>query len=257
MINIDMTEKVVIVTGGAQGIGAAMVRDFAEAGAKVVIADILSDKAIALAKELTDNDKEVLFKRTDVSNTADIIQMVNYTIENFGGIDILCNNAAVNIPGDVLELSEETWDKTMNINVKSQFLISKHVIPHMQAKGGGNIINTASANSFVAEPQLAAYVTSKGAIKMLTQSMAIDHAKDGIRVNCICPGFVDTTFNDAHADLFGGREEVLKDIDKIHPIGRTIQPSEIAKIALFLASDLASCITGASIQADGGLTAGA
>jgi dihydroanticapsin dehydrogenase len=147
----------------------------------------------------------------------------------------------------VTELTEDIWDRTMDVNVKSQFLLSKHVIPIMQQSGGGSIINTASANSFVAEPRLTAYVSSKGAILMLTRAMALDYAKDNIRVNCICPGWVDTTFNDAHANLFGGREAVLKDIASVQPIGRPIEPIEIAKVATFLESDDSSALTGSPI----------
>lgn len=255
MISIDLTEKVVIVTGGAQGIGKAIVEKFAEAGAKIMIADILDSRGEVLAEDLRNRGKRVYFKKTDVTSSEDIESLIRTTKTNLGFIDILVNNAAVNIPGDILEISEENWSKTMDINVKSQYLVSKNTVPSMSKKGV--IINMASANSFLAEPRLSAYVTSKGAIKMLTQSMAIDLAPRNIRVNCICPGFVDTTFNDAHAKLFGGREEVLKNIDKIHLIGRPIEPEEIAKVALFLASDLSSCITGASILADGGITAGA
>lgn len=257
MININLKNKVVIVTGGAQGIGQAMVRDFAESEAQVIIADILEDKGNALAEELQTKGYTVFFKKTDVSSTEDIKALVDFSVGTYGRINILVNNAAVNIPGSILELSEEEWDKTMNINVKSQFLVSKHVVPHMPTTGGSAIINMASANSDVAEPRLSAYVTSKGAIKMFTKSLAIDVAHLNIRANCICPGFVDTTFNDAHADLFGGRDSVLKDIDKIHLTGRTIQPHEVSKMAIFLASDLASSITGTAVMVDGGITAGA
>lgn len=257
MINIDFTEKVVVVTGGAQGIGKAIVEDFAKAGAKIVIADILEARGEVLAEDLQRKrgSETIYFKKTDITNSEDIKNALVFAYTNLGSIDVLINNAAVNIPGDIIELPEESWDKTMDVNVKSQYLVSKYAIPYMSEKAV--IINMASANSFLAEPRLSAYVTSKGAIKMLTQSMAIDLAPRNIRVNCICPGFVDTTFNDAHAKLFGGREEILKDIDKIHLIGRPIEPEEIAKVALFLASDLSSCITGASILADGGITAGA
>ena len=258
MININLKNKIVIVTGGAQGIGEAMVRDFAESESRVIIADIWEEKGKALAEELQNKGYTVFFKKTDVSNAEDIQALVDFAVGTYGRINILVNNAAVNIPGSILELSEEDWDKTMNINVKSQFLVSKHVVPHMPTTGGSAIVNMASANSDVAEPRLAAYVTSKGAIKMFTKSLAIDVARLNIRVNCICPGFVDTTFNDAHADLCaGGRDNVLKDIDKIHLTGRTIQPNEVSKMAIFLASDLASSITGSAVMVDGGITAGA
>lgn len=252
----NLEEKVVLVTGGSNGIGKAMVRDFLEEGSKVIFLDVDEAKALETIEEFKKDGLEAEFIKTDVSNSTNVKESVDVIVAKYGKIDVLCNNAAVNIPGEAVELAEELWDKTMTVNVKSQFLLLKYVVPVMKENGGGSIINTASANSYVAEPRLIAYVTSKGAIKMLTQSAALDYAQYNIRVNAICPGWVDTTFNDAHADLFGGREEVLKDIDKVQVIGRAIQPSEISKLALFLASDLSSCMTGSIVLADGGITAG-
>lgn len=253
---MKLKDKVAIVTGSARGIGEAIVRDFVNEGASVIVSDILEKEGQELANELQKAGHNVYYFKTDVSSEQNVQDLVGFAIEKFGKINILCNNAAINIPGSVTELSEDVWDRTMDVNVKSQFLVSKHVIPQMQKSGGGSIINTASANSFVAEPRLSAYVTSKGAILMLTRAMALDYAKDNIRVNCICPGWVDTTFNDAHADLFGGRDAVLKDIASVQPIGRPIKPIEIAKVATFLASDDSSALTGSPILADGGITAG-
>ncbi|PLS19342.1 short-chain dehydrogenase [Bacillus sp. M6-12] len=252
---MKLKDKVAIVTGSARGIGEAIVRDFVNQGAKVVISDILEAEGKALEKELQGLGHSVYFFKTDVSSEQNVQELVAFTVEKFGTINVLCNNAAINIPGSVVELTEDIWDRTMDVNVKSQFLVSKHVIPVMKKAGGGSIINTASANSFVAEPRLSAYVTSKGAILMLTRAMALDFALDNIRVNCICPGWVDTTLNDAHADLYGGREAVLKDLASVQPIGRPIAPMEIAKVATFLASDDSSCMTGSPVIADGGFTA--
>ena len=248
--------KVAIVTGGARGIGEAIVRDYVNEGAFVVISDILDAEGVALEQELTQAGHKVSFFKADVSKEADIIALVDHTIAVFGRIDILCNNAAVNIPGSVTELTEAQWDLTMDVNVKSQYLTSKHVVPHMQKVGKGAIVNMASANSFVAEARLSAYVASKGAILMLTKATAMDYAKDNIRVNCICPGWVNTTMNDAHAELCGGgRDKVLEELPNIQPLG-VIEPYQIAKVATFLASDDSSALTGAPILADGGITAG-
>lgn len=251
-----LENKVAIVTGGSRGIGEAIVRDFVSENAKVVIADVLENEGKALEKELQAQGHSVFFFKTDVSSEKNIQGLVAFTTEKFGKVDVLCNNAAINVPGSVVELTEDIWEKTMNVNVKSQFLLSKYVVPIMQKNNGGSIINMASANSFMAESRLSAYVSSKGAILMLTKSMAMDFAKDNIRVNCICPGWVDTTMNDAHAELYGGREEVLKELESVQPIGRPIKPVEIAKIATFLASDDSSCMTGSPVIADGGITAG-
>ena len=255
-VSLNLKDKVVVVTGGSNGIGKSMVTDFANEGSKVVFLDIDVEKGEKTVLELEEKGLKVIFIPTDVSDNLSVKSAVDKIVELYGKIDVLCNNAAVNIPGDAIELDEYLWDKTMSVNVKSQFLFLKHVVPIMKTAGKGSIINTASANSYVAEPRLISYVTSKGAIKMLTQSAALDYAPFNIRVNGICPGWVDTTFNDAHAELFGGREEVLKEVSSIQPIGRAIEPSEISKVALFLASDLSSCITGSMVLADGGLTAG-
>lgn len=251
---MKLKDKTAIVTGAASGIGWAIARRFAEEGAKVVLADI-SPEGKEAADQLVEEGFRASFYLTDVASHASVTALTEYTKATFGPADILVNNAAINIPGSILELSEEIWDRTYAVNVKSMFLLSRAVIPAMREKGGGAIVNLGSANSYVAEPRLAGYVSSKGAILMLSKAMALDFAEEGIRVNCICPGWVDTTFNDKHADLFGGRDEVLKSIRDIHPIGRTIQPSEIANVALFLASDEASAITGAGIAVDGGYTA--
>ncbi len=246
--------KIAIVTGAAGGIGYQIAKRFTEEGAAVVLADIDSHGEAA-AEQLALAGGRALFCQTDVSDSASVQRLAQFAAAQFGAPDILVNNAAINIPGSILELTEDIWDRTYAVNVKSMFLLSRAVIPGMREKGGGAIINMGSANSYVAEPRLAAYVSSKGAILMLTKAMALDCAVDRIRVNCICPGWVDTAFNDRHAELFGGREEVLKSIDDIHPIGRTIMPVEIAHAALFLASDESSAITGAGIPVDGGYTA--
>jgi len=249
-----LQHKIAIVTGSARGIGYEIARRFAEEGAKVVLADIIEDGAAA-AEALRDAGHDAAFFKTDVASNESVEALVAFTVEQYGRVDLLVNNAAINVPGSILEVSEEIWDRTFAVNVKSQFLLSRAVIPLMQKNGGGNIVNMGSANSYVAEPRLSAYVSSKGAILMLTKQMALDFAPDNIRVNCICPGWVDTTFNDAHCDLYGGRDEVLKMIDDIHPIGRTIKPVEIANSAVFLASDESSAITGTGLVVDGGYTA--
>lgn len=248
----EFESKVVVITGGSQGIGLAAVEEFAKKGAKVVILDILVDEGTAAAEKF-----DGMFIKTDLAKEDEIKKAVDLIIETYGRIDILINNAGVNIPGDILEVPKDKWDLTMNVNVNGYYLMSREVIPHMKKQGKGIIVNTASGNSFMAENRLASYVTSKGAVLMLTKSMAVDFIKDNIRVNCVCPGWVDTSFNDDHADLVGGgREKVLESIDTIQPIGRPIHPSEIAKTILFLASDDSSCLVGSAIIADGGLMAG-
>ncbi|KQL43932.1 short-chain dehydrogenase [Brevibacillus choshinensis] len=249
-----LQNKIAIVTGAARGIGAAIAHRYAEEGARVVATDI-STVGEEVVAEIVSKGGTAVFFQADVSKTADVQALIAFTKETYGVPSVLCNNAAINIPGSVIELEEEVWDRTMEVNVKSMFLTSKYCLPEMIAAGGGSVVNMASANSFAAEPRLSAYVTSKGAIHMLTKQMALDFAADNVRVNCICPGWVDTTFNDAHADLFGGRDNVLKSISDFQPIGRTIQPVEIANVAVFLAADESSAMTGSAVVVDGGLTA--
>lgn len=244
--------KVVIVTGSGNGIGLETAKEFAKEGAKVVVVDILEKEGQEVA-DLVGG----IFIKADLAKEEDIKNIVDVTIKNFGKVDILINNAGVNIAGDILEVPVEKWDLTMDVNVKAQYLLSKEVIPYMKKEGKGIIVNTASGNSFMAENRLASYVTSKGAVLMLTKSMAVDFIKDNIRVNCVCPGWVDTTFNDDHANLVGGgREKVLEGLAQVQPIGRPILPVEIAKTILFLASDDSSCLVGTALVADGGLMAG-
>ncbi|PWK16460.1 SDR family NAD(P)-dependent oxidoreductase [Tumebacillus permanentifrigoris] len=249
-----LSGKVAIVTGAARGIGAAIAQRFAEEGAQVVLADLLAEGA-ETARAIRESGGQAVFCRTDVSKSEEVQALISTAVETYGGLHILCNNAAVNIPGSILDISEEIWDLTMNVNLKGMFLVSKYGIPELKKAGGGSVVNIGSANSLVAEPLLSAYVTSKGGVLMLTKSMALDFAADNIRVNCVCPGWVDTTINDAHAELLGGREHVLAGIADFQPIGRMIQPREIANVALFLASDESSAMTGSAIVPDGGMTA--
>ncbi|GED70744.1 oxidoreductase [Brevibacillus reuszeri] len=249
-----LQNKIAVVTGAARGIGAAIAHRFAEEGARVVATDVSSVGEEVVAA-ITRKGGTAVFFQADVSKASEVEALLAFAKENYGVPTILCNNAAINIPGSVVETEEEVWDRTMEVNVKSMYLTSKYFLPEMIEAGGGSVVNMASANSFVAEPRLSAYVTSKGAIHMLTKQMALDFATENVRVNCICPGWVDTTFNDAHADLFGGRDHVLKSIHDIQPIGRTIQPIEIANVALFLASDESSAMTGSAVVVDGGLSA--
>jgi NAD(P)-dependent dehydrogenase (short-subunit alcohol dehydrogenase family) len=249
-----LENKIAIVTGAAQGIGAATARRFAEEGAKVVLTDVL-EKGAAVTAEIREAGHHAVFFQADLSKSKDVKALIRFTVETFGALHVICNVAGINIPGSVLDLDEEIWDKTFDVNVKSMFLTAKYGIPEMKKSGGGSIINMGSANSLVAEPLLSAYVASKGAVLMLTKQMALDFAKDNIRVNCVCPGWVDTTINDAHHSLFGGRQVLEQMIDEIQPIGRVIKPEEIADVNLFLASDESSSMTGSAIVCDGGITA--
>ncbi len=192
---------------------------------------------------------------TDVSDPRAVEAMIARCVELHGRLDVLVNNAGVNIPGVLHEVPDEVIDRTLAVNVKGPIYGCRAAIPHMLSGGGGSIVNISSVNGIVSEPFLSVYSASKGAVVMLTKGVALDYAKQGIRCNAICPGWVDTPINYAHADMLGGLQHVYDTIDSFQPIGRPGRPEEIAHVALFLASDEASFMTGAIVSADGGMTA--
>jgi len=247
--------KVAIVTGAASGIGEASALRLSEEGAIVICADINGSEAEATAELIRQSGGSSKSATIDISNDKQCELLVAGVVTEFGSVDILVNNAGVNLPGVFHEVSNETIDRTLDVNVKGAMYLSRASIPHMLRAGNGSIINMSSVNGLVSEPFLTIYSASKGAVVMLTKGIALDYAKSGIRCNAICPGWVDTPINYAHADLLGGLDHVYSNIGVFQPIGRPGTPREIAHLVLFLASDEASFITGAIISADGGMTA--
>jgi dihydroanticapsin dehydrogenase len=244
--------KVAIVTGAGSGIGRASAIRFAEEGARVTCVDIDREHVDAVAAEIGDAAVAVA---ADVSDPAAVRTYTDATVERWGGLHVVFNNAGVNLPGIFHEASDEVVDRTLAVNVKGPLYGCRYAIPHMLRGGGGSLINTSSVNGIVAEPYLTVYATSKGAIIMLSKGIALDYAKQGIRCNAIAPGWVDTPVNYAHAEMLGGLDKVYADIDSFQPIGRPGEPREIANVALFLASDESSFVTGSVLVADGGMTA--
>jgi NAD(P)-dependent dehydrogenase (short-subunit alcohol dehydrogenase family) len=244
--------KAAIVTGAASGIGQAMALALAAEGARVTAADVNLDGLTATAAKATGT---IRVQRCDVSRSDDVRSVVEETVKAFGGLHVLCNNAGISIPNRVTELSEADWDRTLAVNLKGVFLGCKYGIPAMLRSGGGSIINTGSVNSLVAEPYLSAYCASKGGVLMLTKEIALDFAREGIRCNCICPGWVDTPINTPHAEMMGGLDKVLASLPEWQPIGRQGYPKEIASVVVFLASDESSFMTGSAVVVDGGMTA--
>jgi NAD(P)-dependent dehydrogenase (short-subunit alcohol dehydrogenase family) len=244
--------KVCIVTGAGSGIGRASAIRFAEEGARVTCVDIDRDAVEATARGIGAAAYAVT---ADVSVAAQVKAYTDATVERWGGLHVVFNNAGVNLPGVFHEASDEVVDRTLNVNVKGCIYGCRYAIPYMLAGGGGSLINTTSVNGIVAEPFLAIYATSKGAIVMLSKGIALDYAKQGIRCNALAPGWVDTPINYAHAEMLGGLKEVYATIDSFQPIGRPGTPRELANVALFLASDESSFVTGAVIVADGAMTA--
>lgn len=247
--------RVAIVTGAASGIGEASAIRLAEEGAKVVCADVNLEGAEATAKKIQAIGGTANAFKIDISDSEQCDSCATDTLNRYGSIDILVNNAGVNLPGTFHETPNEIIQKTLQVNVAGMMYLSRAVIPQMLKQKSGSIVNMSSINGLVSEPFLAVYSASKGAVVMLTRGIALDYAKTGIRCNAICPGWVDTPINYAHADLLGGLQKVYDGISVFQPIGRPGEPREIAHLVLFLASDEASFITGSVISADGGMSA--
>jgi NAD(P)-dependent dehydrogenase (short-subunit alcohol dehydrogenase family) len=248
--------KTALITGGAGGIGRATAMLFAREGAAVAIVDSNQEQGHAVAREISIAGGRVIFEYADVTRPADCRRMVERAVHEFGGIHILFNNAGIIRRASVAEISEEDWDAVMAVNVKSIFLMSREVIPTMAMAGGGSIINTASGWGLAGGPRAVAYCASKGAVVLLTKAMAIDHGRQKIRVNCICPGDTDTAMLRSEARQMGETEDRFLAESAKRPLGRVGRPGEIAQAALYLASDAASFVTGAALVVDGGGLAG-
>jgi NAD(P)-dependent dehydrogenase (short-subunit alcohol dehydrogenase family) len=245
---VRLSGKSAIITGGGSGIGKAIAAAFAREGAGVAIAGRHQEKLDDAAREIGPN---CLAVAADVSKPDDVTRLVNAAIEKFRRIDILVNNAAVLLPGTAESISEEEFDQTFNVNVRGLWLLARTVLPHMRAAGGGSIINIGSVLSTLGARNRVAYSASKGAVLAMTRAMALDHAAEKIRVNCICPGIVETEM----VAQFSLDENARRQRLAWHPLGRFGQPEDIAGLAVFLASDESAWITGAVFTVDGGYSA--
>jgi len=252
---MKLAGKVSIITGAGSGIGQASALEFAAEGAKVVVADYVPQGGHETVDQIRSAGGDAIFVETDVSKADDVQKMIQATLEAYGRIDVLFNNAAVTIPASVVEASEEVWDKTMDIDLKGVFLPSKYAIPHMIAGGGGSVINTASMCGLVASPNQAPYSAAKGGVIALTRQMAIDYALHGIRVNGIAPSEVRTPMFLGFINQTPDPEKTMERLMARIPMGRVAEPKELARVAVFLASDDSSYITGVTLPVDGGLTA--
>ena len=249
--------KVALISGGARGQGAVEARLFAREGAKVAIGDILEAEGLQVEAEINESGGECLFVRLDVTSAEDWLRAVESTVARFGKLDVLVNNAGIGSPrgpdgqrASIENLTEEQWDRVMDVNAKGVFLGTKYAIPEMRKAGGGSIINISSIAGLVGGTTTA-YGASKGAVRIFTKATAIQYAKDGIRANSVHPGVIETDMTaDMLADEAGRRANLAR-----HPIGRLGTAEDVAYGVLYLAADESSFVTGSELVIDGGLTA--
>jgi len=240
--------KTAIVTGGSRGIGRAIVERFLAEGARVATTARKAPDGLA-------DDPNLLFLAGDVSKASDVENLFRAVDRKFGALAILVNNAGTQVEKTIEQTSEEEFDRVMAVNVKAVFLCAKAALGPMRKRGGGSIVNIGSYDGFVADPGLAIYCASKGAVHALTRAIAVDHGRDGIRCNTIAPGWIKTEMADAYMASLPDPEAARRNLVALHPVGRSGVPNDIAECALFLASDASAFISGQQFVVDGGLTA--
>jgi NAD(P)-dependent dehydrogenase (short-subunit alcohol dehydrogenase family) len=250
-----LENQVALITGGTSGIGEATARLFAREGASVAITGRNEKRGHAICADILEAGGKAIFLRTDVRKAAECQRAVDETLRSFHRLDILFNNAGVFYPHDTLECTEEEWDEQIDINLKGCFLMSKSALPPMISQGRGIIIHNSSGWGIVGGDKAVAYCASKGGVVLMTKAMAIDHGRQGVRVNCICPGDVETPMLPQDAKMRGlsWNEYIAGCANR--PLGRVGTAEEIAKAVLFLATDDSSFMTGAALVVDGGGTA--
>jgi NAD(P)-dependent dehydrogenase (short-subunit alcohol dehydrogenase family) len=248
---VRLADKVALITGAGTGIGRACALAFAWEGARVALMGRRREPLEAVASEI---GEKAFVVPGDVGDPEQIAPAIEDTVRHFGGLHVLVNNAGVLIAGKAESHTEEEWDQTFDVNVKGLWLLSRAALPHMRKAGGGSIINVSSVLGLVGASNRVAYAASKGAVTLMTKAMALDHAHEHIRVNCICPGIVETEMVADFVRKAPNPELARKQRISLHPMGRFGQPEDIAACAVFLASDESSWMTGAALPVDGGYT---
>jgi len=254
MMEKIFNNKVAIVTGGSFGIGRAAAIAFASLGARVVVADSIQDEEQTTLKQIKEAGGQAIFKKCDVSKSAEVKAMVDKTVATYGRLDFAFNNAGIEgALATTQECTEDNWDKTIGVNLKGIWLCMKYEIPYMLQQGKGAIVNCASVAGLIGFPGLPAYVVSKHGVVGLTKTAALENAKQGIRINAVCPGVIHTAMIDR---ITGMNKEVEKQYVTMEPVGRMGKPEEVAEAVIWLCSDAASFVTGHSMPVDGGWIAG-
>jgi NAD(P)-dependent dehydrogenase (short-subunit alcohol dehydrogenase family) len=247
--------KTALITGGGTGIGRACAVLFAREGAKVAVAGRRAEPLAAVATELSGAGNQAFAVTCDVTKSAEVERAVQSVVARFGRLDVVVNNAGAVLAATAEETSEADWDRLLGINLKGTFLVSRAVLPELRKVGGGVIINIGSVLGLVGMKQRAAYAAAKGGVTLLTKAMALDHAHEGIRINCICPSLVETELIRELFSVVPDPEAQRRQRIAQIPLGRLGRPEDVAQLALFLASEESSWLTGAALPLDGGLTA--
>ena len=250
-----LKERVVVITGSGGGIGRAAALEFAREGAAVVVADIQCHRALETVEQIRQLGGKTHAVETDVSNPESVRKLVAETLSIFTKVNVLFNNAAIQVNKTVEDTTEDEWNRQIAVNLGGVFLCSKYFMPHLRATKGA-IVNMSSVNAFFVEPTCAGYCATKAAIIGLTKAMAIDHGKEGIRVNCICPGYIDAGLAEGYFHAQPDPAAARASAGKLHALWRIGRPEEVGRVAVFLASDDASFVTGSAYVVDGGFGSG-